>query len=952
MQPEGTGSQALRRVSVIMLAVAIAIVAQVSFARRTTQNDALLLSVVAGLLMACAIGARAWPADVDGDALPDTRLPSRASGYWAIVGSVLIALTASIWLSSDWKRFLDQAVVLYGFAAILAGFGFSRVEGWRWGSTVRAVAQRLAANWLEVLAVVAILVFAAWMRFGRLDYYPTPDGVCMVDEAQVGAAAVEILAGARPWQYPESVYAAALSFRLFGASMLTLRLPFALYGTLMIIPFYLLARMLTGRRAALAATLLFAASRWEAAGSRVVIAANADALVELVAIYLVYRGWRTGGGLNYVVAGALLVFGLYGYAGFRIVPIFVVLLLCWKIAVELWRAARATAAESQSKWQRFRSVHLRGILILFLAIGLFVLPFLAITARDPVNALTERFASTLPFVTAQDKSGAIMTALENLRPALLLFNGSGEYGPGMNISEMPMLDPITGVLFLLALIAGIVFVLRGDTALPVVWFAMTLVGGAVLTRNMPTYRILGLVPAVYLLIAYLLGGLWRRLDLIRDGKWLRVASVAIAVAVLAAAFLNARTFFVQQINMQDVRAAYGDADALTAAYIGRQTGKPYVYLIRVGQFFLPRTDYGWMARFPSGRVAYRLGDVLPSRQNGGADALYGFMWPFNDGSQAALVQQVYPLARCEHNVASWGTSVYLSCRVAAADIGARQGLRASYYQGSAIQGEPIVQRQDAALDFAWDARTAPFDGAFSAVWQGSIYVASTPITLGVESTWPLSVEIDGQKSALVAGGGEKALDLAQGWHTITARMTGASASGVTRLYEVSRGRQQPLDPTRFLNETEVHGMLGRFYAGEQLQGQALAQRIDPFMDFLAIPENPDARPVKDLAPGPFSAEWTARLRIDSGGSYRFRVNATSGQAALFIDSRPLTSTVLAGGDQTTSAESVVDLTHGDHILRVTYTFKQGYYARAWLYWAPPGGDMQPIPSEVLSPLTP
>ena len=410
--------------------------------------------------------------------------------------------------------------------------------------------------------------------------------------------------------------------------MLVLRLPTAIAGIAILFPFYLLARLLVGPKAALAAMLLFAASRWHVTITRVILPVDTEALIAMCAIYLLYRGWQTGGGFSFVLAGALTTAGLYGYAGYRIVPVIILVLT---VLVGLRRTiglARARASADPSKqWAVMRS-YWRGLAAFAAGAAIALWPFLGIVRRDPNVAFTERVTSVIPLATAPDKLKALAGLGQRAQEAMLLFNSRGDGSPLYNIPNAPLLDPVSALLFAVGLVCAIVFIWKGETALPVIWFGLTLAAGAILTNSLTPYRILGLAPAIFLLIAYVLAALARRVETsIRNGRV--IFNVVLCLALLAACYVNVDLFFGRQIHREDVRREYTHATELAAAYIAGMKGKPYVHLVSTIPFFNQDMDYGWMAGFPRGERSLRLGDALPHRQDSG-EVVYLIAQPYGD----------------------------------------------------------------------------------------------------------------------------------------------------------------------------------------------------------------------------------------------------------------------------------------------------------------------------------
>ncbi len=103
---------------------------------------------------------------------------------------------------------------------------------------------------------------------------------------------------------------------------------------------------------------------------------------------------------------------------------------------------------------------------------------------------------------------------------------------------------------------------------------------------------------------------------------------------------------------------------------------------------------------------------------------------------------------------------------------------------------------------------------------------------------------------------------------------------------------------------------------------------------------------QDALPDPFTSDWTARLSIETPGTYEWKLLAGSptvvlvnGQPAvtqrLFENLEPLTGTVT--------------LEAGDVVLGVRY-LEKGFASTVRFWWKPPGGQWETIPLRLLTPL--
>jgi DNA-binding beta-propeller fold protein YncE len=131
-----------------------------------------------------------------------------------------------------------------------------------------------------------------------------------------------------------------------------------------------------------------------------------------------------------------------------------------------------------------------------------------------------------------------------------------------------------------------------------------------------------------------------------------------------------------------------------------------------------------------------------------------------------------------------------------------------------------------------------------------------------------------------------------------------------------------------------NGLLGKYYPnGDWEPPEAFAQ-IDPWINFYVhvIP-----------LPRPYTVEWEGEIVIPQSGQYIFGLDSRD-ESFLYIDGQQVVANLLPGGSQ----EGTVMLEQGLHEIRVRFADRTSY-TNIHLYWTPPGGPRQAVPSEVLFP---
>ena len=162
------------------------------------------------------------------------------------------------------------------------------------------------------------------------------------DEAVNGTDAINALeTGHFQWFYPNNygreglfMNLIALGFKIFGASVITLKMWSVFFGVLTVAGMMLLARELFGTyRAGLVAGFLYATSFWAVNFNRISFRANMLPFVLVFTFYFLFKGLREKKYYDYVLAGIFFGLGVHGYIAFRIAPaILVALFLAFLIS--------------------------------------------------------------------------------------------------------------------------------------------------------------------------------------------------------------------------------------------------------------------------------------------------------------------------------------------------------------------------------------------------------------------------------------------------------------------------------------------------------------------------------------------------------------------------------------------------------------------------------------------
>jgi 4-amino-4-deoxy-L-arabinose transferase-like glycosyltransferase len=347
-----------------------------------------------------------------------------------------------------------------------------------------------------VLSVVLGCVY----RFHLLG--SAPEGVWF-DEAVAGNVAKQILHD--PTYRPIFIggiapiaalfyYVWAASVWLFGPTILAIRLVTTVAGIATLPFLYLLGCELFDRRVAAFATFFLAVMRWHVNFSRFGMHGIFMPLFMTAALYYLVRGLKGYGVGNFAVVGVMLGIGLQGYYSFFFVP----LVLMVYLVHHTW-SSRALS------WRRL----LAGSALCVLSTAIVYGPMAWFAYHHP-----EEFGSRLSTVSimkGRTLEQVIDVAWVSTQQHAAMFLGAGDRNGRHNLPGAPMLDPVTGWLFVCGLAMCVWHWRDASHFLVLAWIVIVLQCGIwSLDFEAPqAYRTCGVTPAVALLAALPLAQLWK-----------------------------------------------------------------------------------------------------------------------------------------------------------------------------------------------------------------------------------------------------------------------------------------------------------------------------------------------------------------------------------------------------------------------------------------------------------
>lgn len=410
----------------------------------------------------------------------------------------------------------------------------------------------------EVLALIAIILVAAVLRFAGLGHIPA--GLYR-DEAFNGLDALNVLRGqhalyftANNGREPMFIYLVALSVAALGRSPLALRLPAALASLLTVPATFLMARALFGKRVGLLSAAILAVTLWHVHLAHIGLRAVLLPLFAALIVWQAACGWRTKRASHWIAAGILYGLSFYTYSAARFTPLIIAAMI-----VYTWLAHPQARADA-----------LRAALP-FTAAALIVVAPLAIYTLSHWRVVMGRSGQVTVFNPDIGGPDPWLTLARNVVRALGMFVWRGDFIARHNLPYRPVFDPLMSVFFLAGVAIAFIRARRDvASALALLWIVIMLVP-TILAEDTPHFlRAVGVLPIAVVLPALTLDQIAGCKSQIA-GRNMRIGYWAILALAVSLAFAG-YDYFGRYARDESVRFWFDDAGAQLAAETNRFTG--------------------------------------------------------------------------------------------------------------------------------------------------------------------------------------------------------------------------------------------------------------------------------------------------------------------------------------------------------------------------------------------
>jgi len=406
-----------------------------------------LLLVGLGLLLWSALRRDLPMERREDESVARTESPVRGT---ALVAGAILSL-ATFLLSGN-NTFHKSTVVVWTASVLCVMLGF-----WEGPSFLRTGWQG-AAGWLRhprihltidgwAVAFWLALGVAGFFRFYQLNQVPFD---MWSDQAEKLLDVMDVLAGQTPIFFlrntgrePMQFYLAAAMVRYLGSglSFLTLKLATAFLGWLTLPFLYLFAREYGGRYVGLAAMFLAGIAFWPNLLARTGLRFAYFPVLAAPAVYFLVRGLQRQQRNDILLAGLFAGLGLYGYSPARVVPLVLALGVLVYLAHPVARGRRSL----NLLWLAAAAVIVFAVFV--------PLAHAALTEPD---YFLERVLTRVTSAEQSLPGPPLEILVGNIWNALKMFNwDSGDIWV-ISLMHLPILDWVTGALFLVGVVLSIV----------------------------------------------------------------------------------------------------------------------------------------------------------------------------------------------------------------------------------------------------------------------------------------------------------------------------------------------------------------------------------------------------------------------------------------------------------------------------------------------------------------
>lgn len=833
-------------------------------------------------------------------------------GYLFAVLAVVFCIVSFIFFTTKLPNIYAWILHILSLVSILvAAIGFSK-------SRKKRTTKGSSWQWFEIIALIVVLLISLFLRIYKLSLLPFG---FWYDEADNGLNALQIFSN--PMNIPvfapstrlpaHLIYLIAISIKFLGQTVFSVRIVSVLFGVGTAAAAFLAGRELFGsRRIGILFAFLLAVSRWDLVWSRIGMHGITVPFFELLTFGLILRALRLQRFKDYLIAGLVMGLGLCFYVPFRFFPLIMIILLI---------ATCITHREYLKNAWRHILVFIFGVILISVPISQF-----AIFHGDDFWGRT----SQVSIFTDRTIKEGIQTAIKTTGEHVAMFTYKGDRNGRHNIPSEPMLDIVSGALFILGVSLCIYRINRPVSIILLCWLLFMLAPGifSLDFESPQSLRAIGSLPAAYLIALLPIHTLFEdQFHIFKRKKSILIATSLILVFLAIGGF-NYYGYFVRQANSSDSWLEYSTRDTIIAREMNHYGDKADFF---VSTFYYDTPTIRYIAPSMTDYHRIETHDTFPFLLEGHRDVII-----FLDPDRTPVYEQIktiYPNATfTEHKAPGERLALY-EIYLTKADIESAQGLMVDYYSTSEMNEKPFLSSKVSQISLDWSADN-PGNLPFYAVIHGALFAERFGnYQFNIESPSSIDVYLDKQQVFHSEGGiFSGSIELAKGVHSI--EITSNGSYGQLKLsWQPPDGEMSNIPAAYlFLPPVTNNGLMGSYYPNAVWEGAPAFKQVDPFIHFYF--HNPPLQ-------RPYTVEWFGNLKIEKSGNYELGLESIDG-SQLYID-----NTLIVDNQTPNQYQGkLINLLEGMHSIKVRFSDITGA-THINLYWKPPDSDRQYIPSSVL-----